>query len=120
MALKKFIKDPQAKLDYTLDWSAWLSPFGDSITTATAYVTPTAGLSVGGAFADPGAGATAFSNTATYALPVTIAVSGQNNSLATVWVKGGTSGTSYDVNVKIVTTGGRIDDRTITITCKDM
>jgi len=117
MALKKFIKDPNAKLDYTLDWSAWLSPFTDTIASASAYVTPTAGLSVGGASADPGTGATAFSNTATYSAPVTIV---NTTTIATVWVKGGTAGTSYDVNVKITTTGGRIDDRTITITCKDM
>jgi hypothetical protein len=117
LALKKFIKDANAKLDYTLDWSAWLSPFSDAIASATASVIPTAGLSVGGAYADPGTGATAFSNTATYSAPVTIV---NTSTLATVWVKGGTSGTSYDVNVRIVTTGGRIDDRTITITCKDM
>jgi len=117
MALKKFIKDPNAKLDYSIDWSDWLRPYSDTISSASAFVSPTAGLSVGGAAADPGAGATAFSNTATYVAPVTII---NTTTLTTFWVKGGTAGTSYDVNVKITTTGGRIDDRTITITCKDM
>ncbi|WP_458796501.1 phage fiber-tail adaptor protein [Mycobacteroides abscessus] len=91
--LGKFKKDPQAVLDYTVDWSAWLSPAGDTITDATATASP-AGLSVD-------------STTTT-------------TDEVTVWLSGGTAGSSYMVTVHITTAGGRQDDRTMQIDCKDM
>lgn len=94
MALKKFIKDPNAKLDYTIDWSAWLESNNDTISAAT-VPNPPSGLTV----VDP------VQHTST---------------LSTVWLEGGTAGSSYDVTVHITTTGGRQDDRTITITCKEL
>ena len=30
-----FKKDPNATLDYTFDWSAWLTPIADTITSVT-------------------------------------------------------------------------------------
>jgi hypothetical protein len=107
LALKKFIKDPNGKLDYVLDWSAWLSPFSDQISSATANVVPTGGLSIGGT---PGG---TFSNSAQVTLS-------NSQTLATLWASGGVAGSSYDVTVRVTTVGGRIDDRTVTITCKEM
>jgi hypothetical protein len=107
LALKKFTKDPNGRLDYVLDWSAWLSPFSDQISGATATVSPTGGLSISGVY---GSG---FSNTAQVTLS-------NGTTLVTLWASGGTAGSSYDVTVRVTTTGGRIDDRTITITCKEM
>ena len=94
MALKKFTKDPNATLDYTIDWSAWLSPNQDTISNATVPSVPS-GLTI--------------------QTPVT-----KTTTQTTVWISGGTAGTSYDVTVHITTTGGRQDDRTITIVCKDL
>jgi hypothetical protein len=91
VSLKKFTKDPNAILDYTIDWSAWLDG-SDTISAATS--TPTAGIVVDST-----------SHTATQ---------------TTVWLSGGTAGTSYDVTVHITTAGGRQDDRTITIVCKQL
>lgn len=94
MALKRFVKDPNAKLDYTIDWSAWLEPDNDIIADASVPNAP-AGISV--------------------VSPVQ-----HTSTTTTVWLQGGTAGSSYDVTVHITTAGGRQDDRTITITCKEL
>ncbi|SKS40582.1 phage fiber-tail adaptor protein [Mycobacteroides abscessus] len=91
MALKKFVKDPHAVLDYTLDWSAWLAP-GDTLVSATA--TATTGL--------------------------TVDQTANTTTEATVWLSGGGAGTTYDVTVHVTTAGGRQDDRTIQIQCKEL
>lgn len=109
MALKKFIKDPNAKLDYVLDWSDWLAT-GDTVSSATATVSPTGGLMISGASTSPGT----FSNSASVSLTVS------STYLTTVWAKDGTTGSSYDITVRVTTASGRIDDRTITITCREM
>jgi hypothetical protein len=107
MALKKFIKDPNAKLDYVLDWSDWLAT-GDTVSSAAATVSPTGGLMISGTAAGT------FSNSASVSLTVT------SSYLVTVWAKDGTAGSSYDITVRVTTASGRIDDRTITITCREM
>lgn len=84
-----FTKDPSAVLDYQVDWSTWLD--GDTITTS-AWVVP-AGITE-----------TTSTNTAT---------------TATIWLSGGTAGERYRVTNRIVTAGGRTDDRTITIRVED-
>lgn len=86
----KFTKDPDAVLDYGLDWSAWLVT-GDTITAATS--TPEAGIVVD---------STSFTTTTT-----------------TTWLSGGTAGTTYLVVVHVTTDDGREDDRTLTIVVKD-
>lgn len=82
-------KDPDAKLDYTFDWSAYLSPVGDSIALVS--------------FIGDG---------------VTIASQTNTASTATAWVSGGTLGSTHTVTCRITTNGGRIDDRTIYIKIK--
>lgn len=82
----QFLKDPNATLDYTVDWADWM-PAGDSITTVT-WVVP-AGLTK-----------TTQTNTAT---------------AATAWLSGGTVGARYVVVCRITTVDGRIDDRTLQI-----
>jgi len=85
MAMTTFLKDPDSTLDYTLDWSAWLQ--GDTITSST-WTVP-AGLTQESA-----------ANTTT---------------TATIWLSGGTAGKDYVVTNSIVTTAGRIEDRSIRI-----
>lgn len=84
-AIKTFVKDPSAKLDYMVDWSAWLG--ADTIATSI-WVTP-AGLT-----------ASAPSSTTT---------------TATVWLESGTVGSQYLVTNRITTAGGRTNDRSILI-----
>ena len=81
-----FIKDPDAVLDYSINWSTWLVT-GDTIVTSTWT-------------ADTG---------------ITIDSDSNTTTATTVWLSGGTAGESYGVTNHIVTDDGREDDRTITI-----
>ena len=85
-----YIKDPDAILDYSINWSSWLVT-GDTITTST--WTAEAGIMID-----------SDTNTTT---------------ATTVWLSGGTAGESYDVTNHIVTDDGREDDRTITILVRE-
>jgi hypothetical protein len=80
-----FTKDPHAILDYTIDWTRWLA--GDTIATSEWLVA---------------AGLTKVADSKTV-------------SSATVWLSGGTAGQSYTVTNRIVTNGGRTEDRSFTI-----
>ncbi|MDE1828221.1 MAG: hypothetical protein KGH65_03620 [Candidatus Micrarchaeota archaeon] len=81
-----YVKDPAAVLDYTEDWSQWLGT--DTISSVT-WTVPT------------GITQTSTSSTTT---------------TATIWLSGGTIGTTYNVDCKIVTAGGRTDARQLQIT----
>jgi hypothetical protein len=80
-----FTKDPNAVLDYTIDWTRWLA--GDHIATSE-WLVPT--------------GLTKVADT-------------KAASSATVWLSGGTAGQSYTVTNRVTTTGGRTEDRSFTI-----
>ena len=80
-----FVKDPDAKLDYKVDWEEWLD--GDTISAST-WTVPTGLTQVSASF---------------------------STTTATVWLSGGTAGGSYQVVNRVTTAAGRIDDRTITI-----
>lgn len=89
MSFAEFVKDPDANLDYEVDWTAWL-PDGDTI-TASLWIVPTG---------------------------VTKTDEANTTATATVWLSGGTVGTNYDVTNRITTAAGRVDDRTIRIKVK--
>lgn len=89
MAFPSFTKDPDAVLDYKVDWSDWL----DTDTIVTSDWTVPTGLTL-----------ELETNTAT---------------IATAWLSGGTVATSYNVTNEITTADGRTDDRTITIKVKE-
>lgn len=91
----RFTKDPQALLDYKLDWSQWL-PTNDVITAST-FTVVAAGTN-----------------------PVTIDDQSFTGTTATVWLAGGVAGSRYRVTNHITTAGGREDDRSLTITCKEL
>lgn len=93
MAIAKFTKDPDAVLDYTIDWSAWLPP-GDTIVDAVA----------------------------TSSAPDKLVVDSTSHTTdeTTVWLSGGEVGQTYDVVTHITTNDGREDDRTITIVVKEL
>lgn len=80
-------KDPDATLDYTIDWTEWLSAIDDTISTST-WVAQ--------------AGLTVDSDTNT-------------TTTATAFVSGGTAGTTLTLTNRITTVGGRTDDRSITL-----
>ena len=74
-------------LDYSVDWSAWLA--GDQIASSEWLLGEGALIEI---LTD--------TNTATK---------------ATVWLRGGQEGTTYTVTNRIVTLGGRTDDRTVSV-----
>lgn len=84
------VKDNNATLDYQWDWSAWLQA-GETITMATITV-------------QTGIVKDSQSNT---------------SSTVTVWLSGGTVGTTYKVDGRITTSLGRIDERYFTISVMD-
>lgn len=84
------VKDPDARLDYPLDWSRWLEAF--ETITSVAFS------------ADPGIVIDSQSNT---------------TKAATVWLTGGTEGQTYRVVCRVTTSSGRIDDRTFVVRCAE-
>lgn len=89
-------KDPAAELDYTFDWTAYLSPMLEII-VGTPVITIKNNNAV---------------NTAT------LTHQSNTTTIVTAWIAGGTIGDTLSVNCKIVTQGGRTDDRTIYIKIK--
>lgn len=85
----KFIKDPQSVLDYTLDWSDWLG--SDTISQST-FTVPSGITKDSDSFDD---------------------------TTATIWLSSGTLGKKYTITNKIVTNGGRTDERSLIIVIKN-
>jgi hypothetical protein len=81
----QFYKDPNAVLDYVIDWTTWLG--SDTISSST-WTVPTG---------------------------ITQVQATNTTKLATIWLSGGTAGELYTLTNRIVTTGGRTEDRSITI-----
>lgn len=88
-------KDPNAELDYTLDWGEYTQA-GDAIDTATWSASTISGD----------------------ASPLVIGVATVNNDKASVLISGGTAGNIYTVTCAITTTDGLIDRRAFRIVVK--
>ncbi len=82
----KGIKDPDAVLDFPISFVDWLADVSDTLDTFTV-------LTTGGLVWDE-----LLSNAA--------------NGIVTVWLSGGTLGSTASFTVRVVTVGGRTDDRT--------
>lgn len=92
-----YIKDPDAVLDYKFDWKASTNGSGSSDWLETSETISSHTI-------DADAGITVDSS----------ALSDSNTSV-TVWLSGGTVGTSYKVRCEIVTSLSRTDERTIDV-----
>lgn len=92
-----FLKDPDATLDYVVNFGKWL-PSGDSISTRT--VTAATGLTK---VSDAIVAGTDASGSTVVAGAVQI------------WLSGGTLDAEYPVTCHITTSAGRITDETITL-----
>jgi hypothetical protein len=79
-------KDPAAVLDWDFDWSAWLLQL--EVIVASEFIVD-AGL--------------------------TVDFSSFTGDSATVWLSGGTPGTTYEVTNRVTTSAGRTDDRTLKV-----
>lgn len=85
-----FDKDPDATLDYAIDWSRWLTA-GDSIRTSV-WSAPT---------------------------PLVVEAESASSTQAIVWLSGGEGGKRYTVVNTITTTNGRKDQRSFVLNVKD-
>lgn len=90
MSVPVYVKDPDAILDYGFDWTDWLAT-AETISSIT-WTVPTG---------------------------ITKTSEEQTTKIATVWLSGGTAGSNYSVACKIVTSGNRTDERTMTIRVKN-
>lgn len=87
------VKDPDGVLDYSWDWTAWLLPVTDTITSFV--IQPTA--------------------------PLTVVGTPTNNAgVVRAFISGGISGNTYAVECEITTAAGRIDARSIYLKIKDL
>lgn len=86
MSYPSYIRDKDSRLDYIWDWTAWLT--GSETITAVTWVLET------GIVNDHTSATT---------------------TSATIWLTGGTAGTTYLVTCRISTSAGRIDDRSAKI-----
>lgn len=86
------VKDPQAVLDYSWDWSAWLAGIGDTYASHTIF------QETGG--------------------PTTVG-SAQTAGIISAFISGGVPDAKHRVTCRIVTVGGRTDDRSIFLKIKD-
>lgn len=84
-----YVQDPNAVLDYNIDWSAWLN--GDTISTSTWTTHP----------------------------DLTTSNASMTTTVATVFLTGGTNGKTYKVRNRITTTNGRTDDETFDVIIRD-
>lgn len=93
MSFEKIKHDPDSTVDYLIQWDDELTAEGaDVIVTADAIIPD--GLTL----VDQ-------SNTAT---------------AHTIWISGGTTNTDYTVTSRITTAGGRTEDQSITLQCREL
>ena len=85
----QFIKAPGEKLDYSINWLAWLN--GDTI-SSPAW---------------------------TCDLGITVVDQSYDTTSTTLWLSGGTVRTSYNCKNTVTTSGSRIGVRSITINVQD-
>ena len=85
-----FTKDPQAILDYNIDWNDWLVG-GDTIT----------------------------SSSWTVSTGIVLQSSSVSQGITTAWISGGTAGTTYYATNRVDTAAGRREERTLTLICED-
>lgn len=89
------IKQPADQRDYDIDFARWI-PDGDTITTATAIVTPIV--------------------PATDIVIESVAIT---SPVVKVWISGGLDGSTYKITVTASTTGGRIKETEFKLRVRD-
>ena len=85
------IKDPNAVLDYPIDFTDWLLDIGD---TYASHIVLSSGS-------------------------ITVDSSNQVGGVIIVWLSGGVVGDTVSFTVRITTAGGRTDDRTFYLKIKE-
>lgn len=89
----RILKDPAARLPYSVDWSAW-TPAGDTLVSATWSAAP-------------------------QGLVINADRTGFEGALATVFLEGGNVGIDYLVTCHVRLASGLEDERSFLIECRD-
>jgi len=89
--MKAFVKDPDATLDYSIDWGPWLQ--NDIIQTSTWIV-------------DSG-------------ISIVPASESFDDTVTTVFLTGGSANEKYNVTNRIETQGSRTDERSFLVRVRD-
>jgi len=89
--MKGFVKDPDATLDYSFDWSPWLG--ADTIVSS--------------------------SWTAESGITIVSASESFTDTITTLFISGGTVGENYTLKNSITTNASRSDDRSIEIRIRE-
>ena len=104
--MERFVKDPEAVLDYSFDWSNWLdSTSTPKETISTQTVTAPTGLTL---------------DTSSITDGTNDAGTSMTDSVVQAWISGGTAGADpYRVECLITTSANRTDERSIWITVRE-
>ena len=102
-----FVKDPDAELDYGIDWSKWLATY-ETILKYT--ITPETGITVDSDLLSNKIGEDQDG------LPIVL----HADSIVIIWLSGGTVGERYKIACKITTSANHTDERTIFIDCQNL
>jgi hypothetical protein len=86
---KPYIKDPNAVLDYVVNWATFLDV--DTI-ASDSWIVPSG---------------------------ITSVLETNTTTTSTIWLSGGTLNSKYRLTNRVVTAGGRTDDRSIYVLVKD-
>jgi hypothetical protein len=84
-----YIKDPNAVLDYVVNWATFL---GADTISSDSWIVP---------------------------VGITSASESNTTTTSTIWLSGGTIGQKYALTNRIVSAGGRTEDRTIYVKVKE-
>ncbi len=97
MILAKYEKQPAEVKDYDIDYSEWLGPPTDTVSSLVTVVT-----------------------CATEVVPALVVQTFETAATTVkLWIAGGTDGARYKVTVRMTTAGGRIDESELIFTVKD-
>jgi hypothetical protein len=86
---KPYIKDPNAVLDYVVNWATFL---GVDTIASDSWIVPSG---------------------------ITSVLETNTTTTSTIWLSGGTLNSKYRLTNRVVTAGGRTDDRSIYVLVKD-
>jgi len=90
---EQFLKDPNAVIDYAIDWSESYLAIGEQITASSWFILPQGALN----------------DLVVDTMPPIV------SGVASVFITGGISGKIYQLTNRITTDQGRTDERSITI-----
>lgn len=97
--MKTFVKDPDATLDYEFDWSKWLATSGNDTISQSSWDIKPLGAS-----------------TETLSLSGVPTIS---NGVTSAFFEGGALGERYRITNSIITSAGRIDERSFVLEIKE-